>query len=265
MRRQIDTDREIAAIAGRQYGVVGRSQLLALSLSAPSVDRRVQRGRLHVVHRGVYAVGHTVLTVEGRWMAATLATGGVLSHATAAAAWDLRPSASRTVHVTVAGAARRRAGVCVHRTRTLEATTYRGIPITTPLRTIIDLATTLKGRPPPDPAPLTSGVVPLPRNDPHKKRARGALPRALRQPRPTPAANQHGHRGHRGRLRLARPTTRRRGRRLRLPPLADGLRDRPRPRCHPDGGRLARPALHLGADHGPQWMGGSRNLVHSGR
>jgi very-short-patch-repair endonuclease len=161
MRRQIDTDREIAAIAGRQYGVVGRSQLLALSLSAPSVDRRVQRGRLHVVHRGVYAVGHTVLTVEGRWMAATLATGGVLSHATAAAAWDLRPSASRTVHVTVAGAARRRAGVRVHRTRTLEATTYRGIPITTPLRTIIDLATTLKGRPPPDPAPLTSGVVPL--------------------------------------------------------------------------------------------------------
>ena len=79
-------------------------------------------------------------------MAATLATDGVLSHATAAAAWDLRPR-DGAIHVTVVGNARRRAGVRVHRSRTVEATSYRNIPITTPARTIIDLARTLKGRP----------------------------------------------------------------------------------------------------------------------
>jgi restriction endonuclease-like protein len=145
MRPRIDTDREIATLAGRQHGVVARRQLLGLALSAQSIKRRVRTGRLHPVHPAVYAVGHTVLKVEGRWMAATLARGGVLSHTTAAA-WDLRPSASGAIHVTVGGTARRCAGVRVHRTRTLEATTHRGIPITTPLRTIIDLATTLSGR-----------------------------------------------------------------------------------------------------------------------
>jgi very-short-patch-repair endonuclease len=82
-------------------------------------------------------------------MAATLATGGVLSHATAAAAWDLRGRGSGAIHVT-ADSARRRAGVRVHRSRTLEPrdiTTHRSIAITTPLRTVIDLATNLKGRP----------------------------------------------------------------------------------------------------------------------
>ena len=150
MRPQSDTDREIAAIAGRQYGVIARWQLLALGLSAPSIKRRVRAGRLHLLHRGVYAVGHTVLRIEGRWMAATLATAGVLSHASAAAAWDLRPLGAGAIHVTVRGSARRAAGLRVHRSRTLgphDTTTHRGIPITTPARTIIDLATTLRGRP----------------------------------------------------------------------------------------------------------------------
>ncbi len=146
------TDREIATIAGRQYGVVARSQLLALGLSAESIKHRVRAGRLHRLHRGVYAVGHTVLKVEGRWMAATLATAGVLSHASAAAAWDLRPLTSGAIHLTVAGdgGRKRRAGLRVHRSRTLgphDTTTHRGIPITTPARTIIDLASTLSGRP----------------------------------------------------------------------------------------------------------------------
>jgi very-short-patch-repair endonuclease len=63
------TDAEIAALAGRQHGVVTRSQLLALGLTNATVNRRVSAGRLHRLHRGVFAVGHTVLTVEGRWMA----------------------------------------------------------------------------------------------------------------------------------------------------------------------------------------------------
>jgi very-short-patch-repair endonuclease len=100
----------------------------------------------------VFAVGHSVLRVEGAWMAAALATGGFLSHATAAAAWDLRQVGSGAIHVTVAGdpGRMRRRGLLIHRSATLtrgDTTTNRGIPITTPARTIVDLARTLHGRP----------------------------------------------------------------------------------------------------------------------
>ncbi|HEX5621510.1 MAG TPA: type IV toxin-antitoxin system AbiEi family antitoxin domain-containing protein [Solirubrobacteraceae bacterium] len=142
----------IAALADAQHGVVARSQLLVRGLTVRQIGRAIEARRLNTVHRGVYAVGHQVLTREGRWMAAVLATGGVLSHATAAAAWDLRPTSSPLIHVTVAGdtGRARRRNVRVHRSTTLaprDTTTHRGIAITTPARTIIDLARTLTGRP----------------------------------------------------------------------------------------------------------------------
>ena len=148
------TDREIAALATAQHGVVARRQLLELGLTHAAVGRRRRAGRLLRLHNGVYAVGHSVLTIEGRWMAAVLAAGqgAVLSHATAASAWELRPLGAGVIHVTVPGDAgrKRRRGLHIHRSRTLNAddtTTHRGIPITTPTRTIVDLAATLKGRP----------------------------------------------------------------------------------------------------------------------
>ena len=77
--------------------------------------------------------------------------GAVLSHASAAAAWELRPSGGGAIHVTVRGHSgrKRRPGLRVHRSITLtagEVIVHRGIPITTPARTIVDLARTLKGR-----------------------------------------------------------------------------------------------------------------------
>src|SRR5256885_16822001 len=68
--------------AERQHGVVGRGQL---GWSEKRMRTALAAGRLHEVHRGVYAVGHRKLTMRGRWMAAVLATGGVLSHPSAAA------------------------------------------------------------------------------------------------------------------------------------------------------------------------------------
>jgi very-short-patch-repair endonuclease len=154
MRGQGAIDLRIAALASAQHGVVSRAQLRLLGPSQDTIDRRVRGGRLHAVHRGVYAVGHPVLTTDGRWMAAVLAAGegAVLSHASAAAAWDLRPVGAGAIHITVPGdpGRRRRAGIRLHRSTTLapeDRTTLRGIPITTPVRTIIDLAATLKGRP----------------------------------------------------------------------------------------------------------------------
>jgi very-short-patch-repair endonuclease len=146
-------DALIAALADAQHGVVARAQLLVMGLTKTQIDRRIRARRLHAVHRGVYAVGHRVLTVEGRWMAAVLAVGprAALSHASAAAAWDLRRTSSGVFHVTVAGRGgrERRAGMRVHRCGSLTAddvTTHRGIPVTTPARTIVDLARSLKGR-----------------------------------------------------------------------------------------------------------------------
>jgi hypothetical protein len=153
MRRELVTDHEIAAVADRQGGVIARAQLTALGLSASAIDRRVGGGRLHLLHRGVYSVGHRVVGVTGRNWAAVLACGpdAALSHQSAGAAWDIRPSAASTVHVTVgAGGRARRRGLRAHRRCELrgdEVTELDGLPITTPARTLLDLAATgLRGR-----------------------------------------------------------------------------------------------------------------------
>jgi Transcriptional regulator, AbiEi antitoxin len=65
-------DLALAGLARRQYGVVARRQLVALGLGRRGIDRRRERGRLHLLHRGVYAVGHTSLTQRGRWPKAKL-------------------------------------------------------------------------------------------------------------------------------------------------------------------------------------------------
>jgi hypothetical protein len=69
------SDRELAALAAAQYGVVSREQIRALGLNDTAISQRCRAGRLHRVHFGVYAVGHSVLTQPGRWMAAVLACG----------------------------------------------------------------------------------------------------------------------------------------------------------------------------------------------
>src|SRR4051794_19223938 len=86
-------------------------------------------------------------------MAAVLACGNdaVLSHAAAGALWGLRPSGATIIDVTVPGSGgrQRRTGIRVHRARHLDGrtTTHEGIPVTTPERTILDLAATLQRRP----------------------------------------------------------------------------------------------------------------------
>jgi hypothetical protein len=146
-------DDAIVALAIRQHGVVATRQLVRLGLTRRAVSHRAAVGRLHRIHRGVYAVGHPVLGPDGRRMAAVLAAGprAVLSHASAGALWELRPSAAAKTDVTVptAGGRAQRAGIRIHRVPGLapgEATTLRGIPVTTPARTILDLAAMLQPR-----------------------------------------------------------------------------------------------------------------------
>jgi predicted transcriptional regulator of viral defense system len=146
-------DRTIARLATKQHGVVARRQLEAIGLGRGAVAHRVSAGRLHRVHRGVYAVGHRVLTVDGKRMAAVLAAGpgAVLSHASAASLWEIRPSAAARIDVTVRGAGGRakRPGLRIHRAASLrddELTQHRGIRVTTVARTLLDLASSLPRR-----------------------------------------------------------------------------------------------------------------------
>ena len=138
-------DAWIAALAAAQHGVVSRLQLLDYGLGPKAIDHRIANGRLHVVHRGVYAVGHPRLTREGRWMAAVLAGGAdaVLSHRSAGVLWGILQSAR--IEVTTPAWKPSREGV-VFRSSSLqsdERTEREGIPVTMPSRTLLDLGQVL--------------------------------------------------------------------------------------------------------------------------
>jgi hypothetical protein len=130
---------------------VSRRQLAEIGFGERAIARRISAGRLHRLYRGVYAVGHTVLRREARWLAAVLACGegAVLSHRSAAELWGLHPSAAARVDVAVSHTSgfRTTARIVVHRSRREMRTTMRdAIPVTTPMQTLADLATAVPRR-----------------------------------------------------------------------------------------------------------------------
>jgi hypothetical protein len=137
-------DGVIVALAERQHGVVARQQLIRAGVFPHVIDHKLALGRLHRLHRGVYAVGHCRLTREGHWMGAVLAAGegAVLSHRAAAALQGL----GHFLRIEVTAVTyRARPGIDVH-TSILprdEVTAEQGIPVTTVPRTLVDLAAVL--------------------------------------------------------------------------------------------------------------------------
>jgi Transcriptional regulator, AbiEi antitoxin/Protein of unknown function (DUF559) len=136
-------------LAERQHGVVARRQLLALGLSAQSVQHRLARGRLHRVERGIYAVGRPELTRHGRWMVAVLSCGprAALSHMSAAALWGFSGRAGRHTEISVPFASpRRRPAIRVYRRPNLrpeDVDVRDDIPVVVPVLTFIDIARSL--------------------------------------------------------------------------------------------------------------------------
>ena len=164
-------DAAIARIAERQHGVVTAKQLEAAGLGRMAISERVKNGRLHRIHRGVYAVGHRAPSWHGRWMAAVLACGegAVLSHHSAAALWKLLKPIEGPIHVSVPSTNGRitQRGIHLHRCPSLSpsagpspspsylpaggrgrrlATHRDRIPVTTIQRTIDDLEDTVAPR-----------------------------------------------------------------------------------------------------------------------
>ena len=142
-------DRAVAELARRQWGVVAYRQLVGMGFSRREIHYRAAIGRLHRLHRGVYAVGHRVLARRGRWMAAVLACGpdAVLSHRDAAALMELRRDNRWEIDVTAARSRHAHDGITLHRPRRLDpedVTAIDGIPVTTLARTLLDLAAILR-------------------------------------------------------------------------------------------------------------------------
>ena len=136
--------RAVADLAAAQHAVIAIWQLLELGFSRDWVKRQLTAGRLHPIHRGVYAVGHKRINRRGHWMAATLACGptSVLSHRTAAALHGLLYPRDGWPHVTVCAKGRpKRRGIVIHQVTTPpERTVIDAIPVTTIGRTLLDLA-----------------------------------------------------------------------------------------------------------------------------
>jgi very-short-patch-repair endonuclease len=151
MREEMRSHAAVAELAQRQFGLVTYRQLRRLGFSSGTIGRSSKALRLHRVHRGVYSLGHSVLSDRGRCLAAVMASGrgAVVSHQAAAWLWGLLPSCPKTIDVTVTQHGGKRTGVELHHSSTLvleEHGKFGPIPVTSLPRTLLDLAATTSPR-----------------------------------------------------------------------------------------------------------------------
>jgi hypothetical protein len=137
---------ELAQLAARAHGWSRVGSCWRQGTRA-QIDGRVGKGALIVVHRGLYRVGHTAPSLEARYLAAVRAcgAGAVLSGRAAARLLGLLQGPAPAQEVTTRGE-RRVAGVRTRRCRRLhrrETTLWRGVPVTSAARTLVDLAAVL--------------------------------------------------------------------------------------------------------------------------
>ncbi|MEA2493522.1 MAG: hypothetical protein QOJ29_1433 [Thermoleophilaceae bacterium] len=138
-------DRTAASIANGQYGIATREQLLSAGVSRGSIAKRLDKGALIRVYPVVYRVGHIAPSVEADYLAAVFACGAraVLYRRAAAHLLGLTRGIPAPEPEVLTPTERRIEGLSTHRTRSLDprdTMTFRVIPVTTPARTLVDLA-----------------------------------------------------------------------------------------------------------------------------
>jgi very-short-patch-repair endonuclease len=138
-------DVRIGRIAARQHGVFAWTQALECGLTPKGIEHRLKAGRWRRLRRGVYTLIGAPATFERDVMAAVLAggSGALATGRTAAALFRLDGVERKVLEIVVPQRRQPRiVGVSVHRSdvpRT-DATEIDRIPVTTPARTLIDLA-----------------------------------------------------------------------------------------------------------------------------
>jgi hypothetical protein len=141
-----DGDWPLSELAESQDGVASLGQLRDIGVTQRAAEYRATRGRLHRVHRGVYAVGHLSIGRLGALRAAVLACGdgAVISHGTAAAFYDLQDRRPALIDVTGGRQAGRKLdGIRCRRCRypaPEEIVVHDGIPFSSPARVLVDSA-----------------------------------------------------------------------------------------------------------------------------
>jgi hypothetical protein len=141
----------VARLAARQHGNLSMAQLQDVGLTRGEVRQRVACGWLIPRHTRVFALGHVPRSRASKWHAAVLALGpeAVLSYESGAALFDVVRGATR-IEVTVPPTSGRthRDGIIVHRQALPpeHVTTRDGIPCTTLVRVMLDLAVRRRGR-----------------------------------------------------------------------------------------------------------------------
>ena len=140
-------EQEIARLATGAQGVAARAELLEAGITRQEIAHRIRIGALIVEFRGVYRMGHRAPSVEARYLAAVKAcgAGARLSGLAAAHLLGLVRGAVPPPEVT-APTERRVRGVKTHRSRTMDprdGTRWRGIPVTTVPRTLVELSSVL--------------------------------------------------------------------------------------------------------------------------
>jgi very-short-patch-repair endonuclease len=152
MRNEMRTHQALASLAARQYGIVTWEQLDELGYTRAAINRAVSAGRLHALHRTVFAVGHQGVNRHGLCLAAVMfrGDGALLSHQSAAWLWGLDRMLELPVHVSVRwrGHGQRKLGL--HHCPALreeDVAMTELIPVTGVPRTLLDCASTRKQYP----------------------------------------------------------------------------------------------------------------------
>jgi very-short-patch-repair endonuclease len=137
----------VGELAAGSHGVVTRVELLRAGVTVKEIEHRLRTQALLREHRGVYRVGHRAPTLEARNLAAVRACGhgALLSGRAAAHQLGILKGPAPPPEVTTP-TERRVPGVTTRRSRRIEAQDrmiYRGIPVTSVARTLVDLAASL--------------------------------------------------------------------------------------------------------------------------
>ena len=144
--------KDCTLVAGRQHGVITRTQAMEAGLSRSAIHRLTDDGPWETILPGVYLLARAT-GVDALWrqklaaLALWIGIGCALSRCAAGALWQLDGidpgvvEISTTRHIQTA-----RPDFSVHRVRSLPARDVRkldGLPVTSVARTIVDLAAVL--------------------------------------------------------------------------------------------------------------------------
>lgn len=140
-------DQQMASVAATQRGRISHQQLRVVGLSRGMIRTRVNRGNLHVLHRGVYAVGHAGRVELGDETAALLAYGedSALTHRSAVWLWGFIREDPEEVHLILSAGVttKNRPGIYVHRSRTFSCADVmirKGLRVVKPALALLQLA-----------------------------------------------------------------------------------------------------------------------------